>query len=116
MPDYVHELAMFPKGRRDDQVDSTAQALAYISQPTGAEGLLDYMRGELLRAYNLSPDDLTIVFDHQSQSTQFTVRSGRQIVRASDGFYQVTPQEWEELKYHHGVTLVEDLRAKPDVE
>ncbi len=30
----LHELVMFPKGRFDDQVDSTSQALAYIGAPT----------------------------------------------------------------------------------
>jgi predicted phage terminase large subunit-like protein len=27
LADYLHELAMFPKGKFDDQVDSTSQAL-----------------------------------------------------------------------------------------
>jgi predicted phage terminase large subunit-like protein len=112
LPDYLHELAMFPKGRHDDQVDSTAQALAYISQPTGAEGMLDFMRGELLKPYGLTPDDLTIVFDYDNRSTEFTAPSGRTIWREPDGFYHATPQEWEALKYHHGVTLEEDVRGK----
>ena len=30
LPDYLHELMMFPKGRFDYQVDSTSQALAHI--------------------------------------------------------------------------------------
>ena len=29
LADYLHELTMFPAGRYDDQVDSTAQALAW---------------------------------------------------------------------------------------
>jgi len=30
--DYLHELTVFPNGRHDDQVDSTAQALAWSKQ------------------------------------------------------------------------------------
>lgn len=33
LADYLHELAMFPKGKFDDQVDSTSQALGYIGGP-----------------------------------------------------------------------------------
>ncbi len=35
--DYLQELAKFPKGRFDDQVDSTSQALGYIGSPTGLD-------------------------------------------------------------------------------
>ena len=30
LDEYLHELAAFPRGKFDDQVDSTAQALQYI--------------------------------------------------------------------------------------
>jgi hypothetical protein len=29
--DYLHEMVMFPNGRNDDQVDSAAQALNYLT-------------------------------------------------------------------------------------
>jgi len=109
LPAYLHELAMFPKGRHDDQVDSTAQALAYISQPTGADEILCFMRGELLLAYGLAPEDLTIVFDYEYKSTEFTAPSGRTIWRARDGFYHATPQEWEVLKHYAGVALADEV-------
>src|SRR5260370_36430515 len=31
LADYLHELMMFPKGKHDDQVDSTSQALQYLN-------------------------------------------------------------------------------------
>lgn len=37
LADYLHELALFPKGKYDDQVDSTAQALASLSAPSSFE-------------------------------------------------------------------------------
>jgi predicted phage terminase large subunit-like protein len=33
LPEYLHELAVFPNGKHDDQVDSTSQALDVIGNP-----------------------------------------------------------------------------------
>jgi predicted phage terminase large subunit-like protein len=110
LADYLHELAMFPKGRHDDQVDATAQALLYIGQPTSGEGILAFMREEL--RHGLSRQGLTIVFDSEHASTQFNTSSGRTICREADGYYYATPQEWDMISFQPGVTLVEDLGVK----
>ena len=34
-PGYVHELTIFPKGKHDDQVDSTAQMLDWLKRAGG---------------------------------------------------------------------------------
>ena len=47
LEDYVEELTLFPKGAHDDQVDSTAQALAYLT--TLEDGWLTFARNELER-------------------------------------------------------------------
>jgi predicted phage terminase large subunit-like protein len=43
LPEYLHELTVFPKGKHDDQVDSTAQMLDWLkragSGPTSNAGL-----------------------------------------------------------------------------
>jgi predicted phage terminase large subunit-like protein len=46
LPEYLHEMVVFPNGRYDDQVDSTAQALNWIKQRQWAPnmGLFNYMR------------------------------------------------------------------------
>ena len=44
--DYLHELAVFPNGRYDDQVDSTAQALAWMKQSSNVPGMLEFYRRE----------------------------------------------------------------------
>ena len=46
---YLHELSAFPKGRHDDQVDSTAQMLDWFKQagsgvPTTNAGIFEYYR------------------------------------------------------------------------
>ena len=43
---YLRELTIFPAGRHDDQVDSTAQALAWTKQPPVGCGFPQYY-GEL---------------------------------------------------------------------
>ncbi len=44
LADYLSELAAFPMGRHDDQVDSTAQALAWPKRPS-TTGMIDFWAG-----------------------------------------------------------------------
>jgi predicted phage terminase large subunit-like protein len=46
LADYLHELTVFPNGRYDDQVDSTAQALAWTKMRPLGWGWLEYARRE----------------------------------------------------------------------
>ena len=45
LADYLQELTLFPAGRYDDQVDSTAQALAWTKTRPPGWGLMEYYRG-----------------------------------------------------------------------
>jgi predicted phage terminase large subunit-like protein len=47
LDDYLDELTQFPRSRHDDQVDSTAQALAYLN--VQEDGWLQYARAELAK-------------------------------------------------------------------
>jgi predicted phage terminase large subunit-like protein len=49
LADYISELTMFPAGRHDDQVDSTAQALAWTKIRLPGWGFFEYMRQEAER-------------------------------------------------------------------
>ena len=44
LADYLRELTIFPAGRHDDQVDSTAQALAWTKQRPVGWGFLEFYR------------------------------------------------------------------------
>ena len=44
MAAYICELTMFPAGRHDDQVDSTAQALAWTKIRPPGWAFFEYMR------------------------------------------------------------------------
>jgi len=46
LAEYLHELAMFPNGKYDDQVDSTSQALDWAKNGAPVYGVLDYYRAE----------------------------------------------------------------------
>jgi predicted phage terminase large subunit-like protein len=63
LADYLHELASFPKGKYDDQADSTSQALDWFKQSTRYDhcGLFEYWRQEAEKvkarqAGNLGPN------------------------------------------------------------
>jgi predicted phage terminase large subunit-like protein len=44
LADYLHEMTIFPNGRHDDQVDSTAQMLDWCKIPIPGSGMLQYYR------------------------------------------------------------------------
>ena len=50
LAEYLHELAVFPHGRYDDQVDSTAQFLDWFKMSSPEDGIYTYYR---LRAEEL---------------------------------------------------------------
>lgn len=106
--DYLHELAMCPKGKTDDQVDSTAQALAQIGMPSSADTWFEYARQRDLRDFGLRSEDITVTFDHAHPDTCFVTSSGREIRRESDGFYHCSKAEWDSVRLLQGVTLIED--------
>jgi hypothetical protein len=44
LAEYLHELTVFPKGRHDDQVDSTAQFLDWYKMPMPSWGIFEATR------------------------------------------------------------------------
>ncbi len=44
LADYLAEFAAFPRGRHDDQVDSTAHAVAWTKLRPTAPGMIGYWR------------------------------------------------------------------------
>ena len=58
LAEYLHELAVFPHGRHDDQVDSTAQFLDWFKISGREDGIYAYYRmrfEELRRKQGLPP-------------------------------------------------------------
>src|SRR5437763_1697294 len=44
LAEYLHEMTVFPKGKHDDQVDSTAQFLDWFRRPFPGQGIFEYYR------------------------------------------------------------------------
>jgi hypothetical protein len=46
LAEYLHELTVFPKGKHDDQADSTAQFLDWYKNPGPNDGYFEWLRME----------------------------------------------------------------------
>ena len=44
LAEYLHEMTVFPKGKHDDQVNSTAQFLDWFKRPFPGQGIFEYYR------------------------------------------------------------------------
>jgi hypothetical protein len=44
LAEYLHEMTVFPNGKHDDQVDSTAQFLDWFKKPFPGQGIFEYYR------------------------------------------------------------------------
>src|ERR1700738_5345338 len=44
LAEYLHEMTVFPNGKHDDQVDSTAQFLDWFKRPYPGQGIFEYYR------------------------------------------------------------------------
>jgi predicted phage terminase large subunit-like protein len=44
VPAYLHELTVFPRGKHDDQVDSTSQFLEWFKQPMPGAGIFEFTK------------------------------------------------------------------------
>lgn len=107
LADYLHELALLPKGRHDDQADSTSQALASIGMPSSADNFIEVMRMNTLRRFGLKPEDLDIIFDYCERDIDFISCAGREVRRETDGFYQCARNEWDSFRAIPGIRLID---------
>ena len=44
LAEYLHEMTVFPNGKHDDQVDSTAQFLDWFKKPMSNWGIFEWTR------------------------------------------------------------------------
>jgi predicted phage terminase large subunit-like protein len=44
LAEYLHEMSVFPNGKHDDQVDSTAQFLDWLKKPFPGQGYYEWLR------------------------------------------------------------------------
>jgi predicted phage terminase large subunit-like protein len=98
---YENELAMFDRGRFDDQVDSTSQALGELFCGPYA-GFWEMIREDL--AEKEQPPLIRV--NHTDPGMSFHLINGRRPRRESDGSFLVTEEEYLPLKQVQGLWRV----------
>lgn len=58
LPEYLHELTIFPNAKHDDQTDSTSQFLAWVNLTMAEPGILGYYRLETASMHYAEGDSL----------------------------------------------------------
>jgi predicted phage terminase large subunit-like protein len=91
LADYVSELTMFPAGRHDDQVDSTAQALAWTKIRPSGWGIVEYYRDLVAQAKGTAPERL-VLLKTPPGVTHVQGLSGRQYM-VRDGMVSVVEED-----------------------
>lgn len=104
LADYLHELVTFPKGRYDDQVDSTAQALAWFLQSQSTAGIIEYCR--MLNERNKHPVQTMIKLRAPAGISNLYTIDG-QAVLVHDGKVEVSEENRAPL-LRAGFTLISD--------
>ncbi len=106
--EYLHEIISFPKGRNDDQADSTSQALDWFKSSVmrGGYGLLDYARRESERIR--SQQDTTL-----PESLPCPVCNGTMGQRIANGLRCAQcGTQWLSPAYESGVKGLKGLTRK----
>lgn len=91
LADYLHELTVFPNGRYDDQVDSTAQALAWTKLRPAGWGIFELYRQEYERSVGRLPP-ATVRLKAPPGISHVSTISGQQLA-VRDGFVNVLEGE-----------------------
>ena len=106
LADYLHELMMFPKGKHDDQVDSTSQALQYLNWRPKEPSITTHYR--LLSEHrNGGRNDNSLVTMKGTGATVYTAE-GKAIMQDADGLYRMIWKDAKPLLNCIGWSLVED--------
>jgi predicted phage terminase large subunit-like protein len=95
LAEYLHELTTFPKGKYDDQTDSTSQALAWLKVRVPGAGLLEYYC-RMAKAQMEGPEIMYRVEAPAGVSTVYTI-TGRQITVPEDRVILVSSEEMKPL-------------------
>ena len=97
LPEYLHELAMFPNGKFDDQIDSTSQALSWTKRRPAGWGLIEYYRREIEKSRKgAGPAVMVTLKPPTVTSTLYTI-DGRRVCSRSDGTFNLELEDAKPL-------------------
>jgi predicted phage terminase large subunit-like protein len=98
LDEYLHELTVFPNGKHDDQVDSTAQFLDWFKKPFPYQGILEFerMRAES-RQNPENPERYRVRLQAPSGMGAVQTFSGRHINVSPDGTIEMSADDAQYL-------------------
>jgi predicted phage terminase large subunit-like protein len=94
LAEYLHELMVFPNGKHDDQVDSTAQFLDWFKKPYPGQGIFEFyrMRAEC-RQNPENPERYRVRLQAPSGMGSVQTFSGRHINVSPDGTIEMSADD-----------------------
>src|SRR5262252_6409235 len=96
--EYLHELTVFPRGKHDDQADSTAQFLDWFKKPFPGQGHYEWARMQAERLANQEKDrERHRVLLEGPPFMSVQTFSGRHLQVASDGTLELSADDAEPL-------------------
>ena len=98
LAEYLHELMVFPRGKHDDQVDSTAQFLDWFKKPYPGQAILEYYRMRAERRQNPeNPERYRVRLQAPSGMGSVQTFSGRHINVGPDGTIEMSADDAQYL-------------------
>ena len=94
LAEYLHEMAVFPKGKHDDQVDSTAQFLDWFKRPFPGQAFFELVRMQAERYQNPeNPERHRVRLRAPSGMGSVQTFSGRHINLGPDGIIEMSAED-----------------------
>jgi len=90
LAEYLHEMTVFPNGKHDDQVDSTAQFLDWFKRPMSNQGIFEYYRK---MAGKLKPPEITVRLEAPPGIGAVQTFSGRRITIGEDRIVEMSAED-----------------------
>jgi predicted phage terminase large subunit-like protein len=97
LAEYLHEMMVFPKGKHDDQVDSTAQFLDWFKRPFPGQAFYELIRMQAERYQNPENPERHRVLLEGPIGTSVQTSSGRDVNVASDGTLELSDDDAQPL-------------------
>jgi predicted phage terminase large subunit-like protein len=105
LAEYLHEITVFPKGKHDDQVDSTAQFLDWFKKPMPHWGIYEATRR---RAEKLKhPEQFYVRLKAPAGIGSVQTFSGRHLNVGSDGTVEMSAEDAKYLIPYGWIKLAE---------
>ena len=108
LADYLQEMIAFPKGRHNDQVDSTSQALKWFNYQPDEPSLIQYYRELNEQQPGEDEDDRIVALECSNGTSDVYTQSGASFRADADGLFRLSWRDAKLLLPLTGWRLVEE--------